>query len=268
MKEIYSYDDYKEFIKDSLVEKGHGSRLKLAASLNCQSAYISSVLNQMAHFSLEQASEAAAFFYLDSDEEEFLLHLVQYARSGTKRLRELYLKKIKSEREKRSLLSNRIQGTHTLDEVTQTQYYSRWYYAAIHVLVTVPQFKKKENISKYLNLPQTVVNEALDFLMKTGLVVLKEDGLSSGKTRVFLKGDSPLIVQHHENWRLKAIESVTLGSKENVHFSSVYSLSQKDFVIIKEKLLSHLQEVREIVKPSPEEEVCVLNLDFFSLRWS
>lgn len=266
MYEIYQFTDYKEFLKAILGNQGHGSRMKLAEALNCQSAYISQVLNQHAHLSFEQAADAAAFLNLDHDEEDFFLTMVQLARAGTERLRQIHLTKLRQTRERRALLSNRITGTDVLDEVTQARYYSRWYYAAIHVLVTVPSYKSKEAIAGYLGLPMTVVNEALEFLLETGLVMSTQEGYVSGKTRVFLKGDSPLIVQHHGNWRMKAMESVHLGQKNNVHFSSVYSLSKKDYLLLKEKLLGHLQEVREIVRPSTEEEVCVLNLDFFSLE--
>ena len=267
MKEVYQYNDYKSYIKDALSRSGHGSRIKLAEALNCQSAYISQVLNQAAQLSNEQAIEASVFFNLDREEQDFFLNLVQLARAGTKKLSTFYEDKIKQVRERRALLSNRISGTDVLDDLTQARYYSRWYYAAIQVLVTVPSYRYKESIAKYLGLPLAVVNEAIEFLTETALIISTPQGYASGKTRVFLKGDSPLIVQHHENWRLKAIQSITLGSKDNVHFSSVYSLSKKDFIGLKEKFLGHLQEAREIVRPSAEEEVCVLNLDLFSLKY-
>ena len=132
--------------------------------------------------------------------------------------------------------------------------------------MTTPKYRSKESIGHYLGLSHKVVSEAVEFLLETGLIASSSHGYVSGKTRVFLKGDSQNIVQHHENWRLRAIENITLQQQENIHFSSVYSLSKKDFIKIKEKLLEHLQEVREIVKPSKEEELYVLNLDLFSLK--
>lgn len=266
MTEVFQFNNYKDFLHTALRSRGHGSRLKLAEALRCQSAYISQVLNQQAHLSLEQAADAADFFGLNRDEEEFFLTLVQWARAGTQRLKEILQTRIRLARERRALLSNRITGTDTLDEATQARYYSRWYYAAIHVLVTVPAHNEREAISKYLGLPLAVINEAMEFLLEAGLVIKTATGYGSGKTRVFLKGDSPLIIQHHGNWRMRAMEDLNHAKKDSVHFSSVYSLSKRDFVVIKEKLLEHLQEVREIVRPSVEEEVCVLNLDFFSLE--
>lgn len=264
--DIFSFDDYKDYVKTALSSKGHGVRLQLAQALNCQSAYITRVLNHDAHLSIEQALETSGFLHLNQEEEDYFLLLVQYSKAGTKKLKDFTRKKIKETREKRALLSNRINIKDELDEVTQAKYYSKWYYAAIHILVTVPSFRDKESIGTYLNIPISVVNEAVEFLLSVGLIALSKDGFVTGKSQVFLKGDSPFIVQHHENWRLRAIDNITTGTRNNVHFSSVYSLSKKDFEIIKEKLLSHIQEIRGIVKASPEEEVCILNVDFFGLN--
>jgi uncharacterized protein (TIGR02147 family) len=268
MKEIYQYDDYKKYLVDALMSLGHGSRLKFAEALKCQPAYVSQVLNQHAHLSLEQGVDASGFFNLDRDEEDYFLNMLQLAKAGTTKLKNVFESKIQAMRERRAQLSNRVTGTEELDEVTQARYYSRWYYAAIHILVTVPSYRNKESMSKYLGISLATVNEALEFLQENGLVVSGPAGFTTGRTRVFLKGDAPAIVQHHQNWRLRAMDSFISGKKENVHFSSVYSLSHQDFIKIKEKLLTQLQEVREIVKPSKEEEVCVLNLDFFSLEKS
>jgi uncharacterized protein (TIGR02147 family) len=265
MNLIYTYESYKEYVKDSLHAQGHGSRLKLASALNCQSAYISQVLNQDAHLSLEQAADASVYFNLNQNEEDFFLLLVQKAKAGSKKLKDIHLRKIKKIREERALFSNRINDNDELDDVTQSRYYSRWYYAAIHIIVTIPAYTDKESISDYLGLKMEVVNEAIQFLESTGLIVLTSKGFTTGKTKVFLKGDSPFIVQHHQNWRLRAVDMFVKKHKDNLHFSSVYSLSKSDFVAIKEKLFAHIQEVRDIVRPSKEEELCVLNLDFFKL---
>ncbi|MGE3610258.1 MAG: TIGR02147 family protein [Bacteriovoracaceae bacterium] len=264
--DIFAFNDYKQFLKEQLQLRGHGSRLELASALNCQSAYITRVLNHDAHLSLEQAVEASQFFHLGAEEEDFFLLLIQYSKAGTKKLQDLTKKKIKAIRERRALLSNRVTIKEELDESNQAKYYSKWYYAAIHIAVTVPELTTKESISHYLNLPMNLTLEALEFLVRTGLIHQEEGKYSPGKSRIFLKGDSPFVTQHHENWRLKAMNNMQTGNKNNIHFSSVYSLSHKDFEIIKEKLLQNIQEVRGVVPPSKEEELCVLNLDFFSLK--
>lgn len=189
----------------------------------------------------------------------------QFNKAGTKKLRDFTLRKIKEIRETRVLVSNRIKGNEELNEVTQAKYYSRWYYAAIHVLVTIPGKKSKDSIASYLGLEMATVNEAIEFLESCGLIILTKSGYDTGKTKVFLKGDSPFIVQHHQNWRLSAMDNIIRPRKENLHFSSVYTLSEKDFVKIREKLLENIQEVWRVVQPSKEEKLCALNLDFFEL---
>lgn len=265
MNDIFQTNDYKEYVKKALIIKGHGARRKLSEAIKCHSAYITQVLNKDAHFNLEQALEVSIFFNFTREEEDFFLLLLQLAKAGTKKLKDLTLKKMKETREARALVSNRIKGKEELDIVTQAKYYSRWYYAAIHVLVTIPGKKSKSSICTYLGLEMATVNEAISFLESCGLIITTSTGYQTGMTKVFLKGDSPFIVQHHHNWRLSAMDNIIRPRKENLHFSTVYTLSEKDFSKIREKLLESIQEVWGIVQPSKEEKLCVFNLDFFEL---
>ena len=265
MNDIFQFDDYKDYVKKSLALKGHGARLRLAEVINCHSAYITQVLNKDAHFSMEQALEVSNFLNLTREEEEFLLLLLQLAKAGSKKLRDLTVRKIQEIREARALVSNRIKGKEDLDYVTQAKYYSRWYYAAIHVLVTIPGKKTKISIASYLGLEMSTVNEAIEFLESCNLISLTKTGYETGMTKVFLKGDSPFIVQHHYNWKLCAMNSILKTRKENLHFSTVYTLSEKDFIKIREKLLENIQEIWSIVQPSQEEKLCSFTLDFFEL---
>lgn len=265
MNDIFQFDDYKEYVKKALNQKGHGARLKLSEAISCHSAYITQVLNKDAHFNIEQALDASTFLNLTREEEDFFLLLLQHSKAGSKKARDLTWRKIKEIRETRALVSNRIKGKEELDVVTQAKYYSKWYYAAIHVLVTIPGKKSKESISSYLNLEMSTVNEAIEFLESCGLITNTKTGYETGMTKVFLKGDSPFIVQHHHNWRLSAMNDIINPKKENLHFSSVYTLSEKDFVKIREQLLENIQQVWSIVQPSKEEKLCALNLDFFEL---
>lgn len=265
MNDIFQFDDYKEYVKKTIDLKGHGARLKLSRAINCHSAYITQVLNKEAHFNIEQALEVSTFLNLTREEEDFFLLLLQLSKAGSKKLKDLTWKKIKEIRETRALVSNRIKGKEELDSVTQAKYYSRWYYAAIHVLVTIPGKKSKESISSYLGLEMTIVNESIEFLESCGLITSTSTGYETGMTKVFLKGDSPFIVQHHYNWRLSAMNNIISPRKENLHFSTVYTLSEKDFIKIREQLLENIQQVWNIVQPSNEEKLCAFNLDFFEL---
>ena len=50
------------------------------------------------------------------------------------------------------------------DLETQIKYYSHWSIAAIHVLLTIPEFRTRAAIAAKLNLSTTDINAGLDFL--------------------------------------------------------------------------------------------------------
>jgi len=72
------------YVFDQLAPKGsqRGERSRLALALNCQKAFISQVLADRAHFSVEHAIQIAQFLELDAHETDFFLLLVHLARSA------------------------------------------------------------------------------------------------------------------------------------------------------------------------------------------
>ena len=63
---------------------------------------------------------------------------------------------------------------------------------------------------------------------------------------------------HHSNWRQKAVS-------EGVHYTSVYSISQKDYQHLKEKMLDLIEYSRKVVGPSKEEELICFACDIFAI---
>lgn len=261
--EIYQYDSYKIYLEDTIKAFGHGSKLKFAEALRCQPGYLSQVLKHDAHLSFEQTEDLSRFLKLNEDEVEFLFLLLHLARAGSKQLQARWSAKIKDIRQKRAQLSNRVKNARELDEISKTTYYSRWYYTALHSLVTVPGKRTKEAMQSYLGLDDDQIRDGLEFLEKTGLIIRENDEYKSGQFSLHLKSDSPQITQLHTNWRLRALERIKLGDKVNLNYTSVYSLSRDDFDRIKEILLNSIEEIRGVVRKSPEEEICVLGIDFF-----
>jgi len=52
---------------------------------------------------------------------------------------------------------------------------------------------------------------------------------------------------------------------EDYHYSGVVTLSQEDMGAVREILVKALQKSVEVIKPSREEKLCVLAMDFFEL---
>lgn len=51
----------------------------------------------------------------------------------------------------------------------------------------------------------------------------------------------------------------------DLHYSGIYTLSRADAIKIKNLYLDSVKKNLEIVKDSPEEQMYVINIDFFNL---
>jgi hypothetical protein len=85
-------------------------------------------------------------------------------------------------------------------------------------------------------------------------------------TQVHLNRDSPLIRQHHTNWRMSAIQSLMNDNKEDLHYSTVSTLSRSDAEKLRADMTSLIENYVAVVKPSKEEVMYGFNLDFFCLN--
>ena len=84
-----------------------------------------------------------------------------------------------------------------------------------------------------------------------------------GINSTHIPADSPLVKNHHLNWRLKSFDFVRQVSKEELAFTAPFSVSKKDFAVIKTKILDMIQDITKIVKESEPEVVACLNFDQF-----
>lgn len=270
MKAIYEFRDYKVYLNALAAEKGQRSGFKsaLAKACGCNNAYVSSVLNASAHFSLEQTELICSELKLSAAESHYLLLLVQRARAGTSRLVRYFDRQIEEVLEQNLNVKKRLAVKATLGREEQTQYYSSWIYAAIHVATSVPRLNgSAEKIAEYLDLPLANVREVLSFLETSGLVARGKGGYKPTDKHIHLGLDSVNLNRHHANWRLRALRDLDgNGSEQNLHYSSAVSLSREDSFRVREILLSALKSASEVIMASPEEDIFALNIDFMPLE--
>lgn len=268
-KTIFEYSDYKMYLMDLLKSKpgrGHGFKTQLAKAANCHLAYVSNILNKEAHFSLEQAEEVNKFLGHTRDEGHFFLLLIQLSRAGTPLLRARFKDQINEILEKRLVLKDRVDIKKNLSEIDQIKYYSSWHYAAVHMGISLLKLRTRDALVDHFNLPIERINEILEFLISINLVVRQGNRFEVGVGRIFLGSDSSMILKHHTNWRMKAIESLDRTFKTDIHFSSVVTLSSSDVRKIKEQLIKYIEDIRGIVRESSrDEELYSFCLDFFKV---
>lgn len=152
----------------------------------------------------------------------------------------------------------------SVSEKDQIQFYSSWIYGAIQILATIPAYQTKEAISHYLGISNAQVSEMLNFLERAGVVQAEKGKWVTGLSRIHLGSDSFLISKFHTNWRLKAIQSLEKADiHQQLHYSSVVSLSSQDVEILKNQLIKAIADFKSVVKDSPPEVMHGFNLDFF-----
>ncbi len=270
IKSIFEFKNYKAYLKyveSGRPKKGRGFRAELARWANCQTAYISQVLNSGANFSLEQAQAINRLLLHNKDESRFFILLVEFARAGTTELRGHFLELMNEYIQRQLNLKERFKIKDALSLENQTQYYSDWTYAAIHIAVTIPTLGSEEALAEFFKLPKIKVQKALKFLMSTGLVAqIQPNQFVIGNARIHLGQNSALISKHHTNWRLQAMNSFDRESEDDLHYTSVVSLSQEDALEIKSRLVKEIDAFNSIVQESEEETMCCLTLDFFDLE--
>lgn len=264
--DVFKYDDYKAYLVDLIEERSErqkGIRSRLARAAACQSAYVSQVLNGHNHFSLEQAEAIGSYLGLSEDELDFFLLLVQIARAGTPSLtKRLSAKKAKA-REARLSLKNRLKETADVSASDTARYFTHWDIAAVHALISIPDYLTVPAIAGRLKLPVERVREILEFLESTGQVRRDGDRYEYGVARMHFGTDSPVLPLHHTNWRLQAIRSMNRDLSQDTHYTSVMTLSEKDVAEVKEKWVEFVLELHERNKKTDPEDLHSLTFDFF-----
>ncbi|MGK5082379.1 DUF4423 domain-containing protein [Bdellovibrionota bacterium FG-1] len=266
-KSLFDFRDYKTFLSQALATTGEkrGARSRLAQFLNCQTAYISQVLNGTVHFSLEHAVQISEFLGHTSEEAHFFILLVHLGRAGSKNLRAYYENQILQIATQREQIRERIHVRDTLSNEDRAIYYSSWHVAAIHVMLSISAFQTPRAIAQHLGLSHEIVEKHLKFLESIGLALREGERFRIGNARIHLAAESPWISKHHANWRMRSLQSLDLPSKNDLHYSSVITLSESDVAKIREILLAALEKAEPIVRKSAEETTYSLCLDFFKI---
>lgn len=264
-KHLYDFSDYKTYL-NYRCNAERGTKAALAQALQCQSAYISQVLNNNSHLSIEQADFANTFFMHSEKESQYFLLLVQEQRAGTVQLRRFLKKQIDDFLSVQLSYLSRHEIKDSLSPEAQAVYYSSWEYNAIHMAVTIPRLQTKDALMKAFMMPDKRFNKCMEFLLEQHLVKRSGNHYVPGTVENYLDKSSPFVRQLHLNTRAQALLSLDRERVEDAHYSAVLTMSLKDMVKVKKIINEALAEIVEVVKDSKEEQICGLSIDFFDFE--
>lgn len=216
--------------------------------------------------SLDQCELMSEFLNLTGEETEYFFDLQIYERASAPSLRKRYKRRIDAVRLERTQIKRAIgKATSEIGEVDQERFYSSYLYGLIHVLVSLPQFQTKDKLLGVLGVSSEVLDDLIQFLIRIGVLLLKGNLLLPGPLHVHLNKESKLIWRHHANWRLATLQKCEFGDKNNLHYSLVFSCSEQDAQLIREKILKQLSEINTRIADSKEEAAFVYCFDFY--KW-
>lgn len=267
MGTLYQHKDYRDFLLSTFDSHGKRTGFKKSAAefLKIHTSFLSLVLAKKADFSLEQAESMTRFLKLNEFDSHFFILLVSKSKAGTPQLQRLFATQIEHHLKRRKELEERIQPNQKVSENDQAKFYSHWIFSAIHVAVSIPKFQTRDNLLKLFSIDPTVLDDALSFLLKLGVLKKDKERFLTGSNHIHIGKDSPNLIRHHINLRLKSLEKIITSTEEDMRFSSFISLSLKDCERVKEILLKNLQNSMEIIKGSKEETMYGFNFDFYKI---
>jgi len=229
---IYKYNNYKEFLLDIMLmrpNKGRGERKIFAELLNCQSSFITHVLNGNKDFNQEQLYKIAKYFELSENEKEYLMLLLSYNRSGTAELQSYYEKILLEKRKESKQLKKRINSKDNFTIQDQAKFFSHWLYMAVHQACTIPHLQSLEKLTDYFQIPKNEIMKILQFLSSNELVSISEDKITSLRTNYFISSESPFLTQMHSIWRLKLLNEPKKEALDNIHYTWCFAVSKDDW---------------------------------------
>ncbi len=265
---IYDYSDYKQYINEyikAMPKSGRGQFQEISKAISCHSTLISQIFNGSRDLNLEQALKLCQFYNIEHRERRYFLTMVEFARAGSFELRKYYEGDLLVQKEDALSLENRLKAKEELQEHEKARFYSDSLYSMLRLMTMIPEVKSAQDLSERLNIDIVQINEILDFLISCGLIEQSSDGLKVGQSKTFISKTNPLILNHHRNWRLKAIEAQARKNNEDFFFTGPLVMGREDYLIVKDKLGEFLEEFYKIIEPSPCEELYCINLDYFKV---
>ncbi len=263
---IFEFEDYKAFFNSWVKNQpnnGHGEYRRLANALSVSTTMISQVFQGGKHLSLELATDFADYLRLSPDEADYLLLLVNYQRAGSMKLRNMLSRQVHQAQEQARKVEKKMKKDMELDEATKGEFYSSWMYSGIRLLTDLESCGNVGAISERLSIPKNVVQKIVDFLVESKLCKITSGRLLPGPARTHVGKSSPFVNKHHQNWRLKSIESMEMKNEDDLFFTGPMALSKKAAEEIHHRLVKIASEMLEISGPTKSETVKCLNIDWF-----
>jgi len=263
---IFEFADYRAYLKAWIeqAKRDQTSNLsRLSKVAGVHSTFLSHVLAGTKHLSLEQAAAISAHLGHTKLELDYLIIIIHLDRAGTPTLREYWREKKTQLEKEKNKLGQRFEKHRELSDEQRVIFYSSWFYAAVWASTAIEDGQTFDQIAKRFFINKVRLREILAFLTQTGVCEERGERYVMGAVHVHVPNESPHVLKHHMNWRMKAVQKMDSRDEKELFFSAPMSISKEDFAVLREKLNAAIQETVTIATKSKAEDVVCLNIDFF-----
>ena len=264
----FEFKSYREFLRGICRDRasGRGFQANLAQAAGCQPSYFSQALRDKVHLTEDQVLGISEQLELSQQETEYFILLLRLEKASTLKLRKyLESKVIRFQRENNQKGQSVPADKTLLKEEEIGKYFSSWIPSAVHLLVSNHRFNSPKLISQRLNVPLKVVEETLIQLQKLDFIEKKDDKWSYKGGSIHVPKSSPWQSLMQESRRQLALRSIVINPDEAIHFSSIFTIEQKDVDEIKRLIKPFLDKSHRIIQKSGTDELYCLCLDLFSV---
>lgn len=267
MKSIYTYSDYRLYIKDFIQEKrSHNPSFSdrcAALKIGISSGSLTRILNGTRHVGESVANKMIEFLGLRKNEGQYFLLLVKYAKADNEAKRtEVY-----------QLIKNLQLQLHSIIPEDKHLFFENWYNLAIYELLRVkPEINNLQNIGDNLIpiVSESKIKKSIDLLLQLGYIEQTDNKTFKVKNSFLSTGerwDGDAIHALQIIMSQLAVEALNRFPKKERDFSTYTSaLSPKAYNEVKQLLANTRKEIEKIEKAdSKADKVYQINLQLFPL---
>ena len=267
---IYDFENEIHFLKNYLdlqENKGRGLLKKWSEKLNIHTTLMSQFMSEKRNLTEEIALEFVDLLNLNKSEKDYFICLVKIRNAGSFKLKKYYLNK-KNELKSNSLkLAERLDHKNYLSDSEKNIYYSSWIYQAIRMYCSLhPDGVTLANLIEYFSIDEQKIMKVIDFLEKARLISKDGEKWKSGQVISHLEKESVFLPRYHANWRLFSMNNSIYLSDNELMYTSAVTISEKDFLEFREKIVQLLKDLSQTIKKTEPEKMAVLTIDFLNVK--
>ncbi|CAN5493593.1 hypothetical protein BH10BDE1_BH10BDE1_23400 [soil metagenome] len=266
LSSVYEYSDYRAFLRNWVKAKasdGRGQWSRMAKALRVTSTMVSQVMREERNLSPELANDLCDYIGFSEEETRHFLLLVDFARAGSASLKKRLRAQVLESQAQAATLAKRLKASDAMTDKAKARFYSDWIYSGVRNASAISDAQSIDELAVRFNVERKTMTEIVKFLVENELCSSQSGLISVGPQKTHVAADSPFVLSHHRNWRLKAVDAMRSRRETDLFYTGPMSLSVELASEVRKRIPTFLDGLYKELGPSRSEVVRCLNIDWF-----